>query len=258
MTQRPFILTLVFIGLFTLGVNCVGSLINANAAGVLDLDHQQRELQLNSQDLQRLIADTGAGSLTIMGVEGLTQIKVTADIYTNSHSEVTLTLETTGANDATLIAQVEDSGLNAASAYIDLNVQVPAQLALDINDGSGAILINKMMADIKLVDGSGEIEIQNGQNLDITDGSGAIKLSQINGTVKMNDGSGSINATHISGEMIIKDGSGDIKITDVQSSVTITDGSGDINVANTKGLTILAAGSGDVNFDRIDGPVSSK
>lgn len=255
MSLRPFIFTLAFILVFTAGVSLTGCIINVNAAGMPDLDHQQRELTLDSQDLQGLIAETGAGSLEIIGVEGLTQIKLVADIYSNDDSKVILTLEKK-ANKAKLKADFEQSGFNNYSPYIDLKLQVPANLALDIDDGSGAILINKMTADINVKDGSGELIINGGNNVSIDDGSGDIEVSQINGSLTIDDGSGAIKVTDVRGNIAIDDGSGNIEVANVQSPVTITDGSGDINVFNTKGLTILAAGSGDVKFNKIDGPVS--
>ncbi|MCT7944690.1 DUF4097 domain-containing protein [Shewanella septentrionalis] len=255
MSLRPFIFTLAFILVFTAGVSLTGCIINVNAAGMPDLDHQQRELTLDSQDLQGLIAETGAGSLEIIGVEGLSQIKLVADIYSNDDSKVILTLEKK-ANKAKLKADFEQSGFNNYSPYIDLKLQVPANLALDIDDGSGAILISKMTADINVKDGSGELIINGGNNVSIDDGSGDIEVSQINGNLTIDDGSGAIKVTDIRGNIAIDDGSGNIEVANVQSPVTITDGSGDINVFNTKGLTILAAGSGDVKFNKIDGPVS--
>lgn len=255
MSLRPFIFTLAFILVFTAGVSLTGCIINVNAAGMPDLDHQQRELTLDSQDLQGLIAETGAGSLEIIGVEGLTQIKLVADIYSNDDSKLILTLEKK-ANKAKLKADFEQSGFNNYSPYIDLKLQVPANLALDIDDGSGAILISKMTADINVKDGSGELIINGGNNVSIDDGSGDIEVSQINGNLTVEDGSGAIKVTDVRGNIAIDDGSGNIEVANVQSAVTITDGSGDINVFNTKGLTILAAGSGDVKFNKIDGPVS--
>lgn len=255
MSLRPFMFTLAFILVFTAGVSLTGCIINVNAAGMPDLDHQQRELTLDSQDLQGLIAETGAGSLEIIGVEGLTQIKLVADIYSNDDSKVILTLEKK-ANKAKLKADFEQSGFNNYSPYIDLKLQVPANLALDIDDGSGAILISKMTADINVKDGSGELIINGGNNVSIDDGSGDIEVSKISGNLTIDDGSGAIKVTDVRGNIAIDDGSGNIEVANVQSPVTITDGSGDINVFNTKGLTILAAGSGDVKFNKIDGPVS--
>ncbi|MGI1945464.1 DUF4097 family beta strand repeat-containing protein [Shewanella glacialipiscicola] len=255
MSLRPFMFTLAFILVFTVGVSLTGGIINVNAAGMSDLDHQQRELTLDSQDLQSLIAETGAGGLEIIGVEGLTQIKLVADIYSNDDSKVILTLEKK-ANKAKLKADIEQSGFNHDSPYIDLKLRVPANLALDIDDGSGAILISKMTADINVKDGSGELTINGGNHVSIEDGSGDIEVSQINGNLTIDDGSGAIKVTDVRGNITIDDGSGNIEVANVQNPVTITDGSGDINVFNTKGLTILSAGSGDVKFNKIDGPVS--
>lgn len=255
MSLRPFIFTLGFVAAFTVGVSLTGCIINVNAAGMPDLDHQQRELTLDTQDLQELVAETGAGSLEIIGVEGLTQIKLVADIYANDDSKVILTLEKK-ANKAKLKADFEQESFNDYSPYIELKLQVPMDLALDIDDGSGAILINGMTANIKVKDGSGELVIQGGNNVSIDDGSGAIEVSQVTGNLAIVDGSGSIKATDIKGNINIDDGSGEIEVANVQSTVTINDGSGDINVVNTKGLTILSSGSGDVTFDKIDGPVS--
>ena len=96
-----------------------------NAAGMPDLDHQQRELSLDAQDLQALVAETGAGSLEIIGVEGLTQIKLVADIYSNDDSKVILTLEKK-ANKAQLKADFEShSSFSTYSPYIDLSYKCP-------------------------------------------------------------------------------------------------------------------------------------
>lgn len=259
MSLRPFIFTLAFIVFFTAGVSLTGCILNVNAAGMPDLDHQQRELTLDSQDLQGLIAETGAGSLEIIGVEGLAQIKLIADIYSNKDgnddSKVILTLEKK-ANKAKLKANFEQTDSNNDSPYIDLKLQVPANFTLDIDDSSGAILISKMTSDMNVKDGSGELTINGGNNINIEDGSGDIEISQINGSLTIDDGAGAIKLTDIRGNTAIDDGSGNIEVANVQSAVTITDGSGNINVFNTKGLTILAAGSGDVTFNKIDGPVS--
>lgn len=261
MSLRPFIFTLGFIAVFTVGVSLTGCIINVNAAGMLELDHQQRELVLESQDIEELIAETGAGSLEIIGVEGLTQIKLVADIYSNKastdDSKLILTLEKK-ANKAKLKADFEQESFNNYSPYIDLKLQVPMALALDLDDGSGAILIKGMTANIKVKDGSGELIIHGGNDVSIDDGSGAIEVTQLNGNLAITDGSGAITVTDIKGNITIDDGSGEIAVANVQNTVSITDGSGDINVINTKGLSILAAGSGDVTFDKIDGPVSMK
>ncbi len=255
MSQRGLTLLLGFISVFSATVSLSGCIINVNAAGISTLEHQQRILNLDSQNLQALIGETGAGSLEIIGVAGASQITLVADIYSNDASKVKLNLEKQG-NEARLTADIEAHGnFSDYAPYIDLKLQVPAELALEIDDGSGAIVINSMASNIKVKDGSGELVIHGGNNISIDDGSGAIDVSQLSGNLAITDGSGDITATDIKGSITIDDGSGGIDVANVQGTVTLSDGSGDINVINAKGLTVLAAGSGDVTIDKIDGPV---
>lgn len=294
MNHRPYLLVVGFILLFTAAVSLSGCIINVNAAGIADLDHQQKQLTLDSQDLSRLIATTGAGAFTIEGVAGVTKISLVADIYTNKDNPAEISLTRSG-DSATLNAGFATDNVSyGSSPYIDLTLHVPAQMLLDITDTSGALHISKMTADISIDDGSGELVITGGYNVSIIDGSGAIKISQISGNLSIRDGSGDINvsqvgenvtihdgsggidlrdvqgsslinddsgditATNLIGAVTITDGSGAIDVSQVQNTVSITDGSGNIKVYDTKGLTLDETGSGDVNFDKIDGPVSMK
>ncbi|MCT8985433.1 hypothetical protein [Shewanella phaeophyticola] len=105
-----------------------------------DLTHTQQKMTLDSQSLSQLVANTGAGKLIVKGVEGQTQIEVTADIYTDKNSddvEIELTLNKQGDN-AKFVADIQSDGFMEQSPYIDVFITVPATLALDITDGSGA------------------------------------------------------------------------------------------------------------------------
>ncbi|MCH1930454.1 DUF4097 domain-containing protein [Shewanella sp. A25] len=290
------LLPIASLGLLAAGAASLsGCIINVNASeDAPDITPVHKELTLDSQGLQSLIAETGAGGLEIVGIEGLSQIKLVADIYADESSEVILTLEKSGSN-AKLKAEIKPySSFNNYSPYIDLTLQVPAAMALDIDDGSGEIVITKMMGNIDVKDGSGGLSIEGGHNVSIDDGSGEIEVSNLFGTLSINDGSGgikvtkvqgnttiqdgsgeieasdiigslsivdgsgSITAKNIQGSVTIEDGSGEIEVRDVKNAVTITDGSGDINVFNTQGLTVLEAGSGQIHFDQINGAVTVK
>ncbi|MCE9679684.1 DUF4097 domain-containing protein [Shewanella sp. AS1] len=270
MNFRPLLLVPAF------GILLSGCIINVNGANARSFsEHEQQELVIDANDLSSLVARTGAGSLTIIGEAGLTQVQVAADIYTYEGVEPTLTLLGTG-NKAELIADFDSSFTVSFSnsPYIDLVVRVPAQMMLDIEDGSGFIEIKGVDADMKINDGSGSLTIEGGRALDITDGSGAIRLTNVGGaidledgsgdieianvagSVKINDGSGGIMLEQVKGDVWIDDGSGFMTVKAVQGMVTIDDGSGDIRVEQSKGLKILESGSGSVSFDKIDGPVS--
>ncbi|MGI2174778.1 hypothetical protein [Shewanella ulleungensis] len=222
-----------------------------------ELTHSQQKMTLDSQSLSKLVANTGAGKLTVKGIEGQKQIEVTADIYTDKDSddvEIELTLNKQGDN-AMFVADIQSNGFMEQSPFIDVLITVPEALALDITDGSGSIKITDVSASIKLKDGSGSIVIDHVGAVTLADGSGSINMKDVNGNVTLQDGSGSINISHVMGDIDVSDGSGSINIDQVNGKVTISDGSGGINVSNTKGLEIVSAGSGGVNHQHIDGPI---
>jgi DUF4097 and DUF4098 domain-containing protein YvlB len=238
-----------------------------------DLQASEQKLSLDANALSTLMAQTGAGKLEIEGVKGLSKIELVAEVYAYDDTEIELSL-TKNSDRAELIAKIVTEYNFEQSPYIDLTVRVPAAMMLDIKDGSGAINIAAMTADIKIHDGSGSIAIDGGRDLAITDGSGSISikanqgnialvdgsgsinLESVGGDLAIEDGSGSINIKRAAGNVAIKDGSGGINIEYVQGLVVINDGSGSINVQHAKGLTVKNAGSGSVNYSDIDGSVN--
>ncbi|GGB56839.1 DUF4097 domain-containing protein [Shewanella inventionis] len=225
-----------------------------------DLTLTQQQLSLDASEITQLVANTGAGKLVIEGVDGLTQIKVSADIYTDKDADdVDMDLSLTQKGDkGFLVASIESDGFMQESPYIDLRVQVPSTLALDLTDGSGSIRIDDVSAAINLDDGSGSIVMNNIGELTLDDGSGSVVINHAKGNLVLKDGSGSITIDHVNGWVNLVDGSGSIHISQVQGQVTISDGSGSINVNNSKGLEVVNAGSGSVNYQDIDGPIVVK
>ncbi|MCK8046385.1 DUF4097 domain-containing protein [Shewanella sp. 1CM18E] len=232
-----------------------GCIINVNGANAGPLNHQKKQLQIDAKQIDTLVAETAAGDLNIQGVNGLTQIKVTADIYTYGDIDTNLSLKQSGSK-AKLIAEFDSSINFKRSPYIDLTIQVPSNMMLDIDDGSGDIEIKGVAANIKVDDGSGDMWIKGGNNLNIQDGSGSVDISNTTGKLTLEDGSGSINLQGIGGDTHIDDGSGDLSVQNVNGRVVIDDGSGDIEVDNTLGLSIIESGSGDLSVDNINGSVS--
>ncbi|MCJ8322115.1 MAG: hypothetical protein MJK12_20975 [Colwellia sp.] len=239
--------------------------------------HLTKELTLDAKSLSELEIEAGAGSLSIKGMEGLTEIQVKAEIYTSSedHNDYELTLSDSGSTGHLIAKRKDNSGFwsgNSHSAHIDLEVLVPQHLMLDIEDGSGDTLVKNMNSSVKIKDGSGELIIHNvtgnvtiddgsGRiqvtevvgNLDIEDGSGEIKVSDIKGHIEIDDGSGSITVKNVEGNTHIEDGSGDLTVSHVSGMVTVDDGSGDIDVQDAGGLKILETGSGGLRIKNVKG-----
>lgn len=222
-----------------------------------DLKHQQRQLQLSTVGLSEFTAETEAGDLKIIGVKGMTQIEVTADLYSSETRPFTLSLEKQGS--AAVLKAVGGSCMGictGSSAYADLVVRMPAELALVLDDGSGDTHIEGVTSDLKIEDGSGNLTIQGGHHLLLEDGSGNISLTQFTGNLTVEDGSGDLFIRQVAGTVMVEDGSGDIDIQQVKAMVSVDDGSGDIRVQQAGGFTLLDDGSGDLKMDQINGPVS--
>lgn len=202
-----------------------------------DLDYELRTQSLPAGDLTRLVAITGAGTLEIIGEAGRQDIEYVAEIHARDTSAVQLSLDASGSS-ARLEADAHNGRMQGGWARIDLLLRVPAQLALDLEDGSGEITINGMQGPVLVDDGSGALFLD-----------GAARA-----TIK--DGSGEMVVENIAGDLDIDDGSGEIRVRNVGGKVTVNDGSGAIGIDGAGGLNIVESGSGGVSINDVKGAVA--
>jgi len=204
-----------------------------------------RELTLQSAGLTEFVIDAGAGSLVVTGADDAVEISVTATIIIEDKNEkdalkliekrLDLQLERDGDR-----AELK-SGFNSGwhwdgNATIDLDVHMPAGIALNVDDGSGSTTISGVMGDVFVDDGSGSIHITNAGSVTVDDGSGSIKVSAASGDVYIVDGSGTIEIQGVGGSVRIEDGSGHIRVDDVEKDLIIEDdGSGGVKFSNVRG-----------------------
>lgn len=237
--------------------------------------HVQKELTIDAKQLSTFDIEAGAGSLVITGSDSVFDITVIADIYTDKDDIDNYQLELSDSGKtALLVSKIKShSGFwNGDSPHIDLKVTMPANMMLNVDDGSGSTSIININGAIDVKDGTGELTIKNIANnlkindgsgglyvsdifgnVSIVDGSGELELSDVNGNLNINDGSGSLDLKHISGNVIVEDGSGDLTIKNIAGMVTIDDGSGGIDVDQVGGLTIIESGSGALRVKNVKG-----
>ena len=208
-----------------------------------------RELTLDTQGIDALNIDAGAGSLHVVGLSGSSKITVTATINASDISDakalekiehkVVLTLEQDGST-ADLKAHFHNGFFGwRRRRSIDLEVHLPEGLRLAIKDGTGSIEVENVRGDLSVIDGTG-----------------SIALNKIAGNVKIKDGTGSITVSGVGGDISVRDGTGDIKISEVTGSVTVNDGTGDIDVTDVgKNLIIVNSGTGGFRYSNIGGYV---
>jgi len=204
-----------------------------------------RNLQLAADGITVFEVDAGAGSLTIKGLPDIQDITVKAMIRVPGKdadsvkkimaSDMTLVLDKVR-DHARLEAAFDGRFWRHDQGSIDLEVAMPAGLALSVKDGSGSIDISDIAGFVTIDDGSGSIIVSNIGHLNIDDGSGSIEVSAATGDVSIEDGSGGITVRQVGGDVIIDDGSGGIDVVDVEHDVIIVDdGSGSLSVSDIRG-----------------------
>jgi hypothetical protein len=222
-----------------------------------------KHLSLSAAGINTMEIDCGSGFLEVTGVDGLSEIKVDAEIVLKGFSDsdakrimdrcVKLSLERRGTR-AVLISKIECSSMfDWGEKKIDLTVKVPKKMDLIVDDGSGSITIEDINGNLQIDDGSGSMEIKNTNGrLDIDDGSGTITLFKITGNIDIEDGSGTINIKSTTGDIDIDDGSGDIEAEDIGGKLDISDGSGSIDVRNVDGDVEVSDGSGNIYINGVE------
>ncbi len=145
-------------------------------------------------------------------------------------------------------------------AYVDLELVVPAGMALEVQDSSGDTEISGV-ASVSVSDSSGDLEVSDiAGGVIIRDSSGDIELEDIRGDVTIaSDSSGDIEGDRIDGNVLIEqDSSGGIHFSGVGENFTVEkDSSGDIVAEDVGGdFTVLRDGSGDIEYRNVTGKVS--
>jgi DUF4097 and DUF4098 domain-containing protein YvlB len=228
-----------------------------NAKNKISFD---QNLSISSNQAHTFFAGVGAGSLLIRGAN-VDTISVNATVYSKKYSDVEELREVF--NDKVLLQLVKKGSTIELKAMvkrgrwlsfkdpgiaIDLDIIVPADLNIEIDDGSGSLQVIDIEGDLDIDDGSGSITINNiGGDVRIDDGSGNLDLSTVAGNVNIDDGSGNLILNDVAGDVFIDDGSGLVNIDGVRGNVTIDDSSGSINIYQLAGhFKLIDDGSGNV------------
>jgi Toastrack DUF4097 len=148
-------------------------------------------------------------------------------------------------------------GIGIFYANLDLTVDVPAALPVEITDSSGDVEARDLRI-VKVNDSSGDLLLRNVKSdLEVWDSSGDVRVENAVGRVQVRDSSGDIVIVGARDVDIPSDSSGDISIQRVAGSVRIEqDSSGDIRVADVgRDFTLLGDSSGEVKVSGVKGTV---
>lgn len=223
------------------------------------------DLTLDLADSDMLSIFAAAGELDIEGVSGTDLAVISGRVCASKEAWLEESVVNTEVGRNASIKVDLPSGNKGWSwsgnnyVRMDLRVEVPVSMALDVKDSSGSMFL-KNIAAVEVKDSSGDIEIENAHGpVSISDSSGDIDVDKVEGNLTIeSDSSGGIYASEIRGSvLVVKDSSGDIKVSDISADVIVErDSSGDIKATNVGGdFRVLKDSSGRITSNDVDGEV---
>jgi Toastrack DUF4097 len=202
-----------------------------------------RAVELDGAGLKSLLLNLGATDAHVRGVAGLSKIEVRGTACASNPSWLPgLQIDTShSGGTATVTVRTGEHGVTfglfgySHYAYLKLSVEVPPQLAVEIDSGSGDVSAQALGA------------------LDFHSGSGDLKAQDIGGTLALQLASGDVEARRVGAVQLRGTGSGDVTVEDVRGDVRVEHaGSGDLHFSNVSGgVSVGAIGSGDLHLQNI-------
>jgi DUF4097 and DUF4098 domain-containing protein YvlB len=206
-----------------------------------------RNVDLDATALRSLLLNLGATDAQVQGVAGLTRIEVHGTACASNPQWLDdLRIDSSrNGSEATVTARTgsHDNSFGpfgySRYAYLKLSVNVPPELAVAINSGSGDVVAGSLAS------------------LDFRSGSGDLKASQITGELALELGSSDVEAHGIGNVDLRGSGSGDVSVSDVRGEVRADrDDSGDLNFTDVRGnVSLGSVGSGDLRLRNIGGSI---
>ena len=193
-------------------------------------------------DARVVEVEARAGSLRIEGRPGLRDVRAHGTARASSREileRVRLRVERS-ASGVLVRVETPDELRDDEWSALDLVVEVPGDMPLRVQDGSGDVVI-RAVGPLELEDGSGGIDVEGvGGALRVHDGSGEIRLVDVRGDVQIEDGSGDVGLRGARGTVRLSDGSGGVDLRDVGGSVLVErKGSGGVHVAGVTGDLVV-------------------
>ena len=222
---------------------------------------------LDLADSEELTVKAAAGELRISGVVGSEVAVIKGRVCVSEKEWLAESgVETSGGRQAEITVELPDTDDGGSwtgnnYAHLDLELEVPEGVRLNVKDSSGEIRMEGVTV-ASVQDSSGDLEITDSTGpVSIKDSSGLIDLTDINGNVTIeSDSSGDIFGKDIEGTVLVQnDSSGDIRFKNVSGDFVVErDSSGDISADRVGGnFEVQRDGSGEIHASNVTGEVST-
>jgi DUF4097 and DUF4098 domain-containing protein YvlB len=240
-----------------------------------------RDFDVDTAGLKAVAFALGSSDLVVEGVPGLAKVEVRGRACASEEAWLAdLKIDQQRNGDRLTLTPQQGHPTNwhwfeSSYAYIDLEVRVPASMAiavksssgdaqvrnvatLDYDASSGDLSVDKIAGLLSLGVSSGDIRGREFGSVELRGASsGDATLRDVKGDIVVDHlGSGDLHFDNVGGGVKIGNvGSGDVTISHVDRDVSIDSiGSGDVNVSDVGGdFTVRRKGSGDVHSNGVRG-----
>jgi hypothetical protein len=202
----------------------------------------ERNSTVNAGGATSIRIDARAGQLRVTGRTDLTEVRVRGTARASTRDLVdAIKLEAVRNGTQVEVRAVLPESRDwrwDEQALLDLVIEVPAAMAVEIDDTSGDLTVESVSGKIRVEDNSGNIRVRDVGDVWISDSSGDIEVRGVKGSVDIeDDSSGEIEVYDVIGSVRVgRDSSGSIDVSRVGGDFTVErDGSGSIDHADVKG-----------------------
>jgi DUF4097 and DUF4098 domain-containing protein YvlB len=205
---------------------------------------QEKTVNKSFTNIKSIRLNTASGDIVLKKGSG-NDIKVLVK-YTYSDEDYKVLMEQNG----TRLTLKEEFGRGNHSGNSTWTLEVPDNIDLNVNTGSGDLTADQLAMELRSNSGSGNVMLTAVKGeIDINTGSGDYELDKVEGEVTLNTGSGDVRASNGTGNYSFNTGSGNIKVDQLKGDFNLNTGSGNVRAEN---LTITASssfntGSGNAN-----------
>ena len=222
----------------------------------------RHDFDVDAAGLKTLAATIGSSDLEVVGVPGLAKVEVRGRACASEQARLAaLGVDQQRSGDRLTITPRQDrssawSWFGSSYAYVDIEIRVPASLAVEVRSGSGDARVREV-ASLRYDGSSGDLAARKIAGLfDLKLSSGDVDASDIGSVEVRSVSSGDLVVRDVRGDVHVEHvGSGDVTFDNVGGGVTIGSvGSGDLRLSHVaRDVRITSIGSGDLSVDDVGG-----
>lgn len=145
------------------------------------------------------------------------------------------------------------SGFRGGRGSVDVEVALATGSTVEASTGSGDVLGDGGLGDVKVSSGSGDIVLHDVEAGNVSTGSGDIRVRSVRQRGRLKTGSGDVHIDSAHADVELVSGSGDISVRRAESGARVKTGSGDVEVGASHGDVDVMTASGDVTLSAVHG-----